>query len=29
MDGIAATDEIVAARLCSRVLVLTTYDLDD
>jgi DNA-binding NarL/FixJ family response regulator len=29
MDGIAATAEIVAAGLRSRVLVLTTYDLDD
>jgi DNA-binding NarL/FixJ family response regulator len=29
MDGIAATAEIIAARLRSRVLVLTTYDLDD
>jgi DNA-binding NarL/FixJ family response regulator len=29
MDGIAATAEIAAAGLRSRVLVLTTYDLDD
>jgi DNA-binding NarL/FixJ family response regulator len=29
MDGIAATTEINAGRLRSRVLVLTTYDLDD
>ncbi|HEY7274127.1 MAG TPA: response regulator transcription factor [Actinoplanes sp.] len=29
MDGIAATAHIVAAKLRSRVLVLTTYDLDD
>lgn len=29
MDGIAATAEIAAAGLPSRVLVLTTYDLDD
>jgi DNA-binding NarL/FixJ family response regulator len=29
MDGIAATAEIIATRLRSRVLVLTTYDLDD
>ena len=28
MDGIAATREIVAAGLPSRVLVLTTYDVD-
>ena len=28
MDGIAATREIVAARLPTRVLILTTYDLD-
>jgi DNA-binding NarL/FixJ family response regulator len=28
LDGIAATREIVAARLPTRVLVLTTYDLD-
>jgi DNA-binding NarL/FixJ family response regulator len=29
MDGIAATAQIVASELRSRVLVLTTYDLDD
>ena len=29
MDGIAATREVVAAGLSSRVLVLTTYDLDE
>ena len=29
MDGIAATREVVAARLPTRVLVLTTYDLDE
>lgn len=29
MDGIAATREIMAAALPSRVLVLTTYDLDE
>ena len=29
MDGIAATREIVAAGLPTRVLVLTTYDLDE
>jgi DNA-binding NarL/FixJ family response regulator len=29
MDGIAATREIVAAGLPARVLVLTTYDLDE
>jgi DNA-binding NarL/FixJ family response regulator len=29
MDGIAATREIVAARLMTRVLILTTYDLDE
>jgi DNA-binding NarL/FixJ family response regulator len=29
MDGIAATREIVAAGLATRVLVLTTYDLDE
>ena len=29
MDGIAATREVVAAGLRTRVLVLTTYDLDD
>jgi DNA-binding NarL/FixJ family response regulator len=28
LDGIAATRELTAARLPSRVLVLTTYDLD-
>ena len=28
LDGIAATREIVAAGLATRVLVLTTYDLD-
>jgi DNA-binding NarL/FixJ family response regulator len=29
MDGIAATREVVAARLPTRVLILTTYDLDE
>jgi DNA-binding NarL/FixJ family response regulator len=29
MDGIAATREVVAAGLPTRVLVLTTYDLDE
>ena len=29
MDGIAATREIVAAGLRTRVLILTTYDLDE
>ena len=29
MDGIAATREVVAAGLRTRVLVLTTYDLDE
>jgi DNA-binding NarL/FixJ family response regulator len=29
MDGIAATREVVAAGLATRVLVLTTYDLDE
>jgi DNA-binding NarL/FixJ family response regulator len=29
MDGIAATRKVVAAGLSSRVLVLTTYDLDE
>ncbi len=29
MDGIAATAEIVAARPATRVLVLTTFDLDE
>jgi DNA-binding NarL/FixJ family response regulator len=29
MDGIAATREIVAAGLSTRVLILTTYDLDE
>ncbi len=29
MDGIAATREVVAGGLSTRVLVLTTYDLDD
>lgn len=29
MDGIAATREIVAAGLPTRVLILTTYDLDE
>ena len=29
MDGISATREVVAARLSTRVLVLTTYDLDE
>jgi DNA-binding NarL/FixJ family response regulator len=29
MDGIAATREVVAAGLSSRVLILTTYDLDE
>jgi DNA-binding NarL/FixJ family response regulator len=29
MDGIAATREVVAAHLATRVLVLTTYDLDE
>ena len=29
MDGIAATREVIAARLPTRVLVLTTYDLDE
>jgi DNA-binding NarL/FixJ family response regulator len=29
MDGIAATREVVAAGLSTRVLVLTTYDLDE
>ena len=28
LDGIAATREIIAAGLPTRVLVLTTYDLD-
>jgi DNA-binding NarL/FixJ family response regulator len=29
LDGIAATREVVAAGLASRVLILTTYDLDE
>ena len=29
MDGIAATREVVAAGLATRVLILTTYDLDE
>ncbi len=29
MDGIAATREVVAAGLSARVLILTTYDLDE
>ena len=29
MDGIAATREVVATRLPTRVLILTTYDLDE
>jgi DNA-binding NarL/FixJ family response regulator len=29
MDGIAATREVVAAGLSTRVLILTTYDLDE
>jgi DNA-binding NarL/FixJ family response regulator len=29
MDGIAATREVVGARLPTRVLILTTYDLDE
>jgi DNA-binding NarL/FixJ family response regulator len=29
MDGIAATREVVAANLPTRVLILTTYDLDE
>jgi DNA-binding NarL/FixJ family response regulator len=29
MDGIAATREVVAAGLTTRVLILTTYDLDE
>ena len=29
MDGIAATREVVAAGLLTRVLILTTYDLDE
>jgi DNA-binding NarL/FixJ family response regulator len=29
LDGIAATRELVAAGVTSRVLILTTYDLDD
>jgi DNA-binding NarL/FixJ family response regulator len=29
MDGITATREVVAAGLSSRVLILTTYDLDE
>jgi len=29
MDGIAATREVVASGLPTRVLILTTYDLDE
>ncbi len=29
MDGIAATREVVASELSTRVLILTTYDLDE
>ena len=29
MDGIAATREVVAAQLSTRILILTTYDLDE